>query len=115
MENPKKSLKYLKELESLGEEILIDRREIIALDNRRNQTREGLRALKKCKDDKTWFVLGPLLMKVPTKLAEDLLTKGKYFIYQISLKNVEDTGIPNLFHLIFHFQTRYKLMRKSTK
>lgn len=80
MENPNKSLQYLQELESLGEEILIDRQEIIALDKRRNHTREGLRELKKLKKDKTWFVLGPLLMKCPTKKVEELMKKGMQLI-----------------------------------
>lgn len=76
MEDPNKSLKYLQELESLGEEIITDRQEIIALDNRRNQTREGIRALTKTKEDKTWLAVGPLLVKLPKQKAEELLKKG---------------------------------------
>ena len=79
MDNPDKSLQYLKELESLGEEILVDRQEIIALDKRRNETREGLRELKNSKATKTWFALGPLLLKFPTNKVENLLKKGKKF------------------------------------
>lgn len=78
MENPNKSLKHLQELESLGEEILRDRQEIIALDNKRNQNREGLRALSKINNDKAWITLGPLLVKIPKEKAEELLKKGTY-------------------------------------
>ncbi|EEB15510.1 p53 and DNA damage-regulated protein, putative [Pediculus humanus corporis] len=77
MDNPDKSLQYLKELESLGEEILVDRQEIIALDKRRNETREGLRELKNSKVTKTWFALGPLLLKFPTNKVENLLKKDQ--------------------------------------
>lgn len=77
MENPEKSLQYLQELETIGEEILADRQEIIALDRKRNETREGLRELKKIESEKIWFTLGPLLVKHPTNKVKELLKKGR--------------------------------------
>ncbi|KAK6630111.1 hypothetical protein RUM44_005662 [Polyplax serrata] len=77
MENPEKSLQYLQELETIGEEILADRQEIIALDRKRNETREGLRELKKIESEKIWFTLGPLLVKHPTNKVKELLKKDQ--------------------------------------
>lgn len=77
MDNPNKSLQHLEEVESLGEEILTDRSEIVALDKRRQDNREGLRALSKCTDKKTWMALGPLLIKLPKEKAQDLMQKDQ--------------------------------------
>lgn len=77
MEDPQKSLEYLKQLERKGGEILRDRQEIVALDIRRNEAREGLRALQKSENDKTFFSLGPMLVKMPKPQAEELLKKGR--------------------------------------
>ena len=77
MENPSKSLKHLEELESLAQDILSDRQAIVALDKRRQEDREGLRALSNSKEDKAWVTLGPLLVKFPKKKAEDILKKGE--------------------------------------
>ncbi|KAK2507343.1 hypothetical protein MC885_013960 [Smutsia gigantea] len=40
-------LRYLVEVEELAEEVLADKRQIVDLDAKRNQNREGLRALQK--------------------------------------------------------------------
>ncbi|XP_073092854.1 p53 and DNA damage-regulated protein 1 isoform X1 [Manis javanica] len=40
-------LRYLMEVEELAEEVLADKRQIVDLDAKRNQNREGLRALQK--------------------------------------------------------------------
>ncbi|XP_065379030.1 p53 and DNA damage-regulated protein 1 isoform X3 [Macaca fascicularis] len=40
-------LRYLVEVEELAEEVLADKRQIVDLDTKRNQNREGLRALQK--------------------------------------------------------------------
>jgi len=76
LENPQRSLEYLEEVEKLGEEILRDKQEVVALDRRRNQNREALRAL--CQDGgKTWLTLGSLLVKMPGDKAKELLERGK--------------------------------------
>lgn len=76
MENPKLSLKQLHAVEQQGESILRDRSEVIALERRRNGNREALRALEKAKGKKTWFALGPMLIKMPTPTVVSLLQKG---------------------------------------
>lgn len=76
-ENPQESLKYLGEVEKLGEEILVDRQEIVALDKRRNLNREALRALKKQKKEKSWMAVGSLLIKLPNEKVTQALEKDQ--------------------------------------
>jgi len=76
LENPQHSLKYLEEVEMLGEEIVRDKQEVVALDRRRNQNREALRALYQS-GGKTWLTLGSLLVKVPGDKARELLEQGR--------------------------------------
>ncbi|XP_023705753.1 p53 and DNA damage-regulated protein 1 [Cryptotermes secundus] len=73
LENPQHSLEYLEEVERLGEEIVRDKQEVVALDRRRNQNREALRALHRPDHGKTWLTLGSLLIKTPTNKAKELL------------------------------------------
>ncbi|XP_073989153.1 pdrg1 prefoldin-like subunit isoform X2 [Rhodnius prolixus] len=77
MEDPQKSLKELADIESLAEEILVDKAEIVALDARRNETRMGFRALTKTKKKKAWVAVGPLLIRMSTEKAKDLLQKDQ--------------------------------------
>lgn len=70
-------LQHLEKVENKAGEILTDREEIIALDKRRNDDRVGMRALQKQVHQKTWITVGPLLLKMPSKAAEELLEKGK--------------------------------------
>jgi len=71
-------LEHLEKVENKAGEILTDREEIIALDKRRNDDRVGMRALQKQSHDKTWITVGPLLLKMPSKAAEELLEKGNF-------------------------------------
>lgn len=50
-----------------------DKQEVVALDRRRNQNREALRALHRPDHGKTWLTLGSLLIKTPTNKAKELL------------------------------------------
>ncbi|XP_021930710.1 p53 and DNA damage-regulated protein 1-like isoform X3 [Zootermopsis nevadensis] len=72
LENPQHSLEYLEEVERLGKEIVSDKREVVALDRRRNLNREALRALHK-DGGKTWLTVGSLLVKIPANKAQELL------------------------------------------
>ncbi|XP_054278868.1 p53 and DNA damage-regulated protein 1 [Macrosteles quadrilineatus] len=80
MENPKLTLKQLHAAELQADSILRDRAEIVDLDRRRNSNREALRALSKEKGKKTWFTLGPILVKLPVSTASDLLNKDQVTI-----------------------------------
>ena len=75
LENPQKSLEYLEQLEKLGEDITRDRQEVVAIDRRRNQNREALRALRH-QQGKAWITLGSLLVKVEVDKAVELLERG---------------------------------------
>ncbi|GFG35221.1 hypothetical protein Cfor_01324 [Coptotermes formosanus] len=76
LENPQQSLKHLEEVEMLGEEIVRDKQEVVALDRRRNQNREALRALYQS-GGKTWLTLGSLLVKMPADKAKELLEQDQ--------------------------------------
>jgi len=77
MKENQELLEYLEKVEDKAGEILTDRQEIIALDKRRNDDRLGMRALQKQSYKKSWITVGPLLLKMPSKTAEELLEKGK--------------------------------------
>lgn len=70
-------LEHLEKVESKAGEILTDRQEIVALDKRRNDDRVGMRALQKQSQEKTWITVGPLLLKMSSKAAEELLEKDQ--------------------------------------
>jgi len=73
-----KLLEHLEKVENKAGEILTDREEIVALDKRRNDDRVGMRALQKQTHEKTWITVGPLLLKMSSKAAEELLVKGNF-------------------------------------
>lgn len=78
MDDPWMTLRHLTDVEMKAGEILTDRREVIALDKRRNDDRMGARALQKDTGSKTaWITVGPLLMKIPREKAEDLLERDQ--------------------------------------
>ncbi|KAG5306165.1 GPAN1 protein, partial [Acromyrmex insinuator] len=72
-----KLLEHLEKVENKAGEILTDREEIVALDKRRNDDRVGMRALQKQSHEKTWITVGPLLLKMSSKAAEELLVKDQ--------------------------------------
>ncbi|GBP56336.1 p53 and DNA damage-regulated protein 1 [Eumeta japonica] len=73
MDDQKKTLKYLESVEKLAEEILSDKREIIMLDQRRNENREALREVSKQQQTKCWLTVGSVLVKHDIKSAKELL------------------------------------------
>ncbi|XP_063994786.1 p53 and DNA damage-regulated protein 1 isoform X2 [Diachasmimorpha longicaudata] len=77
MKEQREMLQYLQKLEEKGGEILTDRQEIVALDKRRNDDRVGMRALQKQKSDKCWITVGPLLLKMNSDEAEELLLQDQ--------------------------------------
>ncbi|XP_076635552.1 uncharacterized protein LOC143348814 [Colletes latitarsis] len=71
------ALKHIQQVEEKAGEILMDHQEIVALDKRRNNDRVGMRALQKEKYKNAWIAVGPLLLKMPSKTAEELLVKDQ--------------------------------------
>lgn len=88
MNEPQNLLEHLEKVENKASEILTDRQEIIALDKRRNDDRVAMRALQKQSHDKRWITVGPLLLKMPSKTAEELLEKGKLYNLINGLRNL---------------------------
>lgn len=76
MNDHEKILEHLEQVEYKAGEILTDLDEIVALDKRRNDDRVGMRSLQKEPRKKTWITVGPLLLKMPSKTAIELLEKG---------------------------------------
>lgn len=77
MNEHKKLLEHLEKVESKAGEILTDRKEIVALDKRRNDDRVGMRELQKQSCKKPWITVGPLLLKMSFKIAEELLERDQ--------------------------------------
>lgn len=69
-------LNHLRQVEAKAAEILTDKQEVIDLDKRRNDDRVGMRALQKEQSDKAWITVGPILLKMDAKKAEELLVRG---------------------------------------
>ncbi|XP_057296403.1 p53 and DNA damage-regulated protein 1-like [Hydractinia symbiolongicarpus] len=71
------TLKTITEIEELAEDILTDRAQIIDCDKKRNSNREALQELKKTKDNKHWFCIGNLFLKVPISNTVKMLQKDQ--------------------------------------
>jgi chaperonin cofactor prefoldin len=73
----KKTIEILIATERVADQILANKREIVALDKRRQDNREAIRGLEKRKDqDKTWITLGSMLVKMRKERAVDIMNKG---------------------------------------
>ncbi|XP_032679812.1 p53 and DNA damage-regulated protein 1-like [Odontomachus brunneus] len=77
MSDHEKILEHLEQVEYKAGEILTDLDEIVALDKRRNDDRVGMRSLEKEPCKKTWITVGPLLLKMQSKTAIELLEKDR--------------------------------------
>lgn len=76
LDDPKHSLKYLTEIEEMGEEIIVDRQDIISLDKRRCQNREAKRSIPK-NNKKIWLTIGSTLFKVPATKAKEIIERDE--------------------------------------
>lgn len=73
----KKVLDILMASERLADQVLQNKQEIVELDKRRQSTREAIRDIGKNTDKNVWITIGPILVKMEKKKANDLLKKGK--------------------------------------
>jgi len=73
-----KSLSIITESEELADKILVNKQELIALDKRRQETREALRLMEKSEEPKVWITVGSMLIKMEREKATQLLKKGEY-------------------------------------
>jgi len=68
-----KSLKYLEEVEIVGQNILSLKEERLQYSNAQNKYREALRALEQVTDRDSWFQLGSIYIRRPTKIYKKML------------------------------------------
>lgn len=73
-----KKLQFLRDTEAAAQDVLISKQDIIALDHRRQKTREALWALKKDEraNGATWVSVGSLFVKIRSDKAKELLQRG---------------------------------------
>ncbi|XP_060089164.1 p53 and DNA damage-regulated protein 1 isoform X1 [Heteronotia binoei] len=72
-------LRYLAEVEALAEEVLAGRQQIVALDQKRNQNREALRALSKelAGSEKVMVCFGSMFVQLPNAKTKEMLQKDQ--------------------------------------
>ncbi|KAL4833521.1 hypothetical protein H8958_022170, partial [Nasalis larvatus] len=72
-------LRYLVEVEELAEEVLADKRQIVDLDTKRNQNREGLRALQKdlSLSEDVMVCFGNMFIKMPHPETKEMIEKDQ--------------------------------------
>lgn len=77
MDDATKTINLLIETERLADKILQNKQEIVALDKRRQDTREAIRELGKCEEKKAWITVGSMLIEMKKEKALELLQSGK--------------------------------------
>uniref|UniRef100_A0A8C8YJ60 P53 and DNA damage regulated 1 n=1 Tax=Prolemur simus TaxID=1328070 RepID=A0A8C8YJ60_PROSS len=72
-------LQYLVEVEELAEEVLADKRQIVDLDAKRNQNREGLRALQKdlSLSEDVMVCFGNMFIRMPHLQTKEMIEKDQ--------------------------------------
>lgn len=72
-------LRYLVEVEELAEEVLADKRQIVDLDTKRNQNREGLRALQKdlSLSEDVMVCFGNMFIRMPHPQTKEMIEKDQ--------------------------------------
>lgn len=77
MDDTTKTINLLIEVERLADKILQNKQEIVALDKRRQNTREAIRELGKSKEKKSWITVGSMLIEMKKDKALELLQAGE--------------------------------------
>lgn len=77
MDDATKTINILIETERLADKVLQNKQEIVALDKRRQDTREAIRELGKCEEKKAWITVGSMLIEMKKEKALQLLQAGK--------------------------------------
>ncbi|XP_058824135.1 p53 and DNA damage-regulated protein 1 [Topomyia yanbarensis] len=73
-----KTIEILRDTERIGDKVLMHKQELIALDKRRQETREATRTIRNNfpkEDAKVWITVGSLLIKMKRTKALELLEK----------------------------------------
>ncbi|XP_055639995.1 p53 and DNA damage-regulated protein 1 [Toxorhynchites rutilus septentrionalis] len=83
--NEQKTIEILRATERVADQVLMLKQELIALDKRRQETREAVRTIRNSfpRDDaKVWITVGSMLMKMNKAKALELLAKDAEHIEQ---------------------------------
>lgn len=83
MDDTTKTLNILIETERLADKILQNKQEIVALDKRRQDTREAIREVGKTEEKKAWITVGSMLIEMKKEKALELLQSGKTFFFNL--------------------------------
>ncbi|RWS24673.1 p53 and DNA damage-regulated protein 1-like protein [Leptotrombidium deliense] len=71
-------LKSVEELENVGEQIVIARKDVVNIDRKRNKNREALSALlNDTEDEKVYFCLGNTFYKVSKETAKKMIRQDQ--------------------------------------
>lgn len=79
MDDTTKTINLLIETERLADKILQNKQETVALDKRRQDTREAIRELGKSVEKKAWITVGSMLIEMKKEKALELLQSGEKF------------------------------------
>jgi len=82
MDDTTKTINLLIETERLADKIIQNKHEIVALDKRRQDTREAIRELGKSEDKKAWITVGSMLVEMKKDKALELLQTDQNVINQ---------------------------------
>ncbi|KAJ6633087.1 p53 and DNA damage-regulated protein 1 [Pseudolycoriella hygida] len=82
MDDATKTINLLIETERLADKILQNKHEIVALDKRRQHTREAIREVEKSDEKKAWIAVGSMLIEMKKEKALELLQKDQNVINQ---------------------------------
>ncbi|KAM4692624.1 p53 and DNA damage-regulated protein 1 isoform 2-T2 [Rhinophrynus dorsalis] len=76
---PERVLTYLQDLEEKAEEVLGERQQIVALDMKRNQNREALRALNSTptQSGPVTVCFGNMFINLPKTKTKEIIERGK--------------------------------------
>ena len=89
------AIKFLTELELLGEDVLSDKHQLVELDRKRNANREALRKLKQKPVGKEWLCFGSMFIQMPTLSAIRMLTGDQEEIER-EIRAVQDNLKPKV-------------------
>lgn len=71
-----KVLAMLVDTERVADEILVNKREIVELDKRRQSNREALNELKRTTDKSVWTSVGCMIVKLKKETSMSMLEEG---------------------------------------
>ena len=99
-DNPqlKDTIKFLTEMELLGEDVLSDKHQLVELDRKRNANREALRKLKQKPEkakQKEWLCFGDMFIQMPTDRVTRKLTEDQGEIEK-EIRTIQDNLKPKV-------------------